>query len=292
MSDIYDMLENGQRQKSQRYTIEEYKQLKKEEKNQVFQIANEQLEQVLGSQEQFQRYLDIQSRMDRYSATNVLLIMRQRPDTSQLKDYEGWLQAGTRVNRGEKSITILEPYAYQKSDGSTGTGYNVKKVFDISQTSMPNILKKERPTQQQVLKALVRSAPVPVKADDGENCQGKNIHYDEGSMTVYIRRGLTADEFFNSLSETLANVRLDNGAADSKYQDVGKTVTYMLARAFDFPCDRIKIPQLYQQLDQKEVRKELNRARTIFSQMKSECYLEVDLDRQALRKAGKVKDER
>ena len=40
-----------------------------------------------------------------------------------------------KVNKGAKSLSILEPVEYTKNDGSTGIAYNVKKVFDVAQTS-------------------------------------------------------------------------------------------------------------------------------------------------------------
>ena len=40
-----------------------------------------------------------------------------------------------KIQKGAKSISILEPVEYAKKDGTTGISYNVKKVFDVSQTN-------------------------------------------------------------------------------------------------------------------------------------------------------------
>lgn len=46
-----------------------------------------------------------------------------------------WQEDGVKVSKGAKSLSILEPVEYAKKDGSTGIAYNVKKVFDVSQTN-------------------------------------------------------------------------------------------------------------------------------------------------------------
>ena len=71
----------------------------------------------------------------KYSVGNALLILAQKPDASQLKDYDGWKEKGTGVKPKEKGIIILEPgNEYVREDGTTAVSYNAKKVFDVSQT--------------------------------------------------------------------------------------------------------------------------------------------------------------
>ena len=66
----------------------------------------------------------------------MLLILAQKPDATQLKDFDGWKDAGASIKRQQKGISILEPgEEYEREDGSIGTSYNVKRVFDISQTT-------------------------------------------------------------------------------------------------------------------------------------------------------------
>ena len=40
-----------------------------------------------------------------------------------------------KITKGAKSISILEPVEYTRADGSPGISYNVKKVFDVTQTN-------------------------------------------------------------------------------------------------------------------------------------------------------------
>ena len=114
---------------------EEYVAKKKAEKDAVYQMIDDAATEIVNAPEKFRGYLDTQARMDRYSAANALLIYKQQPQATQLKDFRDWQEDGVKVNKGAKSLSILEPVEYTKNDGSTGIAYNVKKVFDVAQTS-------------------------------------------------------------------------------------------------------------------------------------------------------------
>ena len=109
----------------------------------------------------FQAYLDVQARFDLYSVSNAILIAAQCPEATKLAGFDSWKADGVYVKRGQDAITILEPgKEYRKDDGSTGVSYNVKKVFDISQTRAeqrpaPAVARDER----LLLKALMNNAP-------------------------------------------------------------------------------------------------------------------------------------
>ena len=59
--------------------------------------------------EAFRAYLDTQARFHRYSWGNVLLILSQRPDASQVAGFQRWRELGRHVRRGEHGIKILVP---------------------------------------------------------------------------------------------------------------------------------------------------------------------------------------
>ena len=52
---------------------EEYKEKKRAEKEAVYQMLDDTAAEVVQSPEKFKGYLDVQSRMDRYTANNALL---------------------------------------------------------------------------------------------------------------------------------------------------------------------------------------------------------------------------
>ena len=57
-----------------RMSKEEYAEMKKTEKDKVYQMIDEASLDIVSSGEKFRSYLDTQSTMDRYSAVNALLI--------------------------------------------------------------------------------------------------------------------------------------------------------------------------------------------------------------------------
>ena len=155
-----------------RLSKEEYAEKKRAEKDGVYQLADEAAKEIVSSPEKFKAFLDTQSRLDRYSAVNTLLIYKQYPQAVQLKDFDDWSKDNIKITKGAKSISILEPVEYAKRDGTTGISYNVKKVFDVAQT---NGKRPPAPTANRDPKALITtmldSSPVNVEAtNDLPNC--------------------------------------------------------------------------------------------------------------------------
>lgn len=118
-----------------RLSKEEYAEKKRAEKEKVYQMIDDAAREIVSDPEKFKSFLDTQSRMDRYSAANALLIYSQYPQATQLKDFDDWGKDNVKITKGAKSISILEPVEYTRADGSPGISYNVKKVFDVTQTN-------------------------------------------------------------------------------------------------------------------------------------------------------------
>ena len=86
---------------------EEYVAKIKAEKDAVYQMIDDAATEIVNAPEKFRGYLDTQARMDRYSAANALLIYKQQPQATQLKDFRDWQEDGVKVNKGAKSLSIL-----------------------------------------------------------------------------------------------------------------------------------------------------------------------------------------
>src|SRR5215212_282861 len=78
--------------------------------------------------EAFCRYLEVQARFHRYSYGNVLLILSQRPDATQVAGYRAWQSLGRQVRRGERGIKILVPMTVREpgDQASTDAGDTVE----------------------------------------------------------------------------------------------------------------------------------------------------------------------
>ena len=108
---------------------EEWKAKKQAEKDAVYQLIDETATAIVQDGEKFRGFLDTQARLDRYSAANALLIYSQYPKATQLKDFGDWAEEKVSINKGAKSISILEPVEYTKADGTPGVSYNVKRFL-------------------------------------------------------------------------------------------------------------------------------------------------------------------
>jgi hypothetical protein len=116
---------------------------------------------ALASEQGWQQMLRLAAALPSYSAHNVLLITTQRPDATAVAGFHTWKQLGRSVRKGERGIAILAPLVRRAaapeappaaaeaaagtptdSAASTGrriAGFRVVHVFDISQTTGPDL---------------------------------------------------------------------------------------------------------------------------------------------------------
>ncbi len=153
--------------KSPRLSPEEYKEKKKAEKAAVYQMLDDTALEVVQSPEKFRGYLDVQSRMDRYTANNALLMYKQFPQASQVKEFDDWVSEDVKINKGAKTFIILDPYEYTKKDGTIGIDFNLKRVLDVSQTNgrRPAAPAADRDPRKLVA-VMLDTAPIEVESVD------------------------------------------------------------------------------------------------------------------------------
>lgn len=207
---------------------------KQAERQTVYQLADATAEEIIFDEGKFRGYLETQTKFDRYSVTNALLILAQMPQATQLKDFDAWKDAGATIKRHQKGISILEPgEEYRRDDGSIGTSYNVKKVFDISQTTararaQPAVSVDER----LLLKALIHRPPVPIQMAD-ELPGNAGAIYDHDQQAIFVRRGMEAPDLFRCVSVALARAEIAATRGDYTPAEVAfpaYCVSYMLCR--------------------------------------------------------------
>lgn len=265
-------------------TPEEYAQAKKAEKEAVYQLVDTAITDIVNNPAEFQKYLDTQARMDRYSAANALLIYKQYPEATQLKDFNGWRDDNIRIKKGAKKISILEPVDYTKADGTTGISYNVKKAFDVSQT---NCRRQPAPTVNRDPKNLVtvmlNTSPVNIESIDELPDPKAAAYYDNDKDTLFIKRGVgDSVALFQGVALELGYAELSGMSDSFSRKDMGfqaVCIGYMLCKKYgvdtkNFAVDRI--PTEWKDKEPKEVRAELSKARTamsdIYSRVSDEPY--------------------
>ncbi|ELY93124.1 hypothetical protein C484_07913 [Natrialba taiwanensis DSM 12281] len=138
------------------------------------------------SSDQFQRWLDVQSRFHDYSHRNTLLINRQYPNATRVAGYRTWQNECDRhVKEGESAIWIWAPIIAKQcpecedspsyhdrsdceydetspEDWSKGlVGFRPAPVFDISQTkgeSLPELETEATGEADELVPALLQGA--------------------------------------------------------------------------------------------------------------------------------------
>ena len=252
-----------------RLSKEEYAQKKRAEKDAVYQMADESAREIVSDPEKFKSFLDTQSRIDRYSAVNALLIYKQYPQAVQLKDFDDWSKDNVKILKGTKSISILEPVEYVKRDGTTGISYNVKKVFDISQT---NGKRPPAPTvdrdPKQLITTLLDSSPVNVEATNELPYPNMAAFYNNEEQTLYVKRDVgDSVAVAKCVAQELGHAQLSINSDTYSRSDMGfqaVCIGYMLCKKYGIDTQNFAINRIPEKLaakEPKDIRFELSKMR-------------------------------
>ena len=271
---------------------EKFKEKKRAELEALYDAVNEETLMIAEDPEKFSAYLRVQARFDRYTVTNAILLLHQFPDAQKLKTFEGWKREGASVKRGEKSISILEPYRYTKADGSMGKGFRIKKLFDISQT---DVRMSPDPfltgvSSRSLLRALLEASPVESEAADTLD-HGKDAVYDQKKQKIYIRRMLEPDDFFRAAAVSIAEARLAEQGGSSSQEELeskAKAIAFMLCVKYGIDPERIRVKMTGadDQMEIKDIKAELSEIRKTFTGIADRADESIRVQRKAGRERG------
>ena len=264
-------------------TPEQWAEKKQAEKDAVYKLIDDTAVEVTSSPDKFKAFLDTQARMDRYSAANALLIYKQIPEATQLKDFDDWTKEGVKINKGSKSISILEPVEYTKKDGTPGVSYNVKKVFDVSQTNGKRI---PAPTlnrdPQKLVPMMLDSAPVAIETVDELPYDNMGALYDNDSQAILVKRGIgDSVAICQCVAQELGHAQLAVNSEAYSRKDCGfdaVCVGYMLCKKYGVDTQNFNIANLdsFKNKEPKAIRAELTKVRgamnEIHSRVSDEMY--------------------
>lgn len=266
-----------------RLSKEEYAEKKRAEKEQVYQMIDDTAREIVSDPEKFKAFLDTQSKMDRYSAANALLIFNQLPEAAQLKDFDDWGKENVKITKGAKSVSILEPVEYTRKDGTNGVSYNVKRVFDVSQTTGR---KPPAPSVNRDPKALIStmldSAPVEVASTDELPYPNMAAFYNNEKQTLYVKRNVgDSVAVAQCVAQELGHAQLSINSDSYSRKDMGfqaVCIGYMLCKKYgvdtqNFAIDRI--PESLSAKEPKEIRAELSKTRNAMSDIHSRVSEEM-----------------
>lgn len=262
---------------------EEYVAKKKAEKDAVYQMIDDAATEIVNAPEKFRGYLDTQARMDRYSAANALLIYKQQPQATQLKEFRDWQEDGVKVSKGAKSLSILEPVEYAKKDGSTGIAYNVKKVFDVSQT---NGRRPAAPTldrdPRKLVAVMLDTAPIDVATVEELPSPNMGAFYRNEDQTLNVKRDIgDSVALCQCVAQELGHAQLAMSCEAYSRREMGFSavcVGYMLCRKFGVDTRSFAIEDIPDGLKNKEpkgIRAELSKTRSAMNEIGSRVSEEI-----------------
>lgn len=245
----------------------------KNNRSRCYEMSEQMTAAVATDSQTFQQYLDVQCQFDRYTANNALLIMAQKPDAQKIGDYGYWRNQGAYVKRQERNnpILIMEPgKEYEREDGSIGTYYNAKKVYDISQVSISDKIQKPQTeiTDAQLVRAVVNNPPVTIVAAEPDQMpEDKGALFEPEESCIYVRKGMSAQEIFRSVTPELALAGFADG--DKNYdrnEDAfhAYCASYMLCKKYGVDTqgfDFAHAPEFFEGMEPQEVRGELSKVR-------------------------------
>ena len=165
-------------------------------------------------------------------------------------------------------IKIVESNGeYTRDDGSIGVSYNIKHVYDISQTT--SRMRAQPPVSHDaraLLGALIYKKPVPIQSVD-ELPDGLGALYDHEQEAIFVCRGMEANDLFCEVSKALAQAELAQTGEEYDPQTASfkaHCVSYILGKefgvdvsdySFENPADFLRTD------DPQEIRTELSEIR-------------------------------
>ena len=193
------------------------------------------------------------------------------PTATKLATFDEWRQNNVQIRGGAKAITLLEPgREYQREDGSIGASFNVKKVFDISQThALQQPQAEVHRDQRLMMKALISNPPCKLEVSDDQVPANSAAVYKPEAKTIYVRHGLNFDDMFRALARELAFAHMDKGGSFSRTacEFQARSVAYLVCARNHIAPEQVTFPSSYSNLEAKDIKQVLGEIRDVANTM-------------------------
>ena len=224
----------------------------------------------------FKQYLDIQSKFQKHSVGNCLIILDSQPNATQIKDKKSWKEKGYDLISNPKVIKILEP---SRSSSNNRVYYNPKEMYDISQTNNPNQSQSVNYNDRELLQAFIKNCVIPRKAVDKLPDGTIGTEYNKSENVLYVCRGMDRELLFQTLSQELANIEMKD-EPDSDFKSFKSyCISYMLCKKYGVDVSNYEFNNLPNELvskeSGKEIRGEMDKIRIDFEKINSriaDCF--------------------
>ena len=241
---------------------------KQADRKEAFDLIEVTADSMGNDPELFRLCLDVMARFDRYSVSNILLLAAQNPNATRLADFAYWKKEGVSVKKGEKSLLLLEPgKEYTKADGTTGVGYNAKRVFDISQTDAEPVSQESQHEMRKILTALIHTGSCQAEIRE-ELPDDKIAMYDFEKERILLLRGTEGNEsLFREYAQELSMAYLsaDENALRKDCAFSAMCSAYVLCRRYGLDTSDFNfrtVPDQCGDIDANAMKRELGKIRT------------------------------
>ena len=237
----------------------------KRKRDSLFEMIEAVCPTIVSSTEEMSEFLTVQSRFEKYSLNNNILIYAQKSDATKIKDFKGWKEEGGSVKKGSKGFMILEPTSYIK-DGEKRIAFNPKTMFDASDVAGITPGQTVAYDKSILIRALVNDSPVDIKTVQNYPADKTvGAYFDVKDNCIYAKSGMNVNDIFTSVSQALACSEMAKQTKEpfrvSDHEFQARCVAYVLAKKYGVPSDQVNLysmPARYAGYDGEQIKKELS----------------------------------
>jgi antirestriction protein ArdC len=210
--------------------------------------------------ETFRRFLDAQARFHAYSWGNVLLILAQRPDATQVAGFRTWQAMGRYVRRGERGIRIIVPMRRrngrvsdedgQDAEALTRLYFGTGSVFDVSQTGGQPLPEVAVPTlegeQGRGLYARLSAIAISESVDLQEVAElpGQMMGYYQPESRRIVLRQAAPRQMTKTLAHELAHHFGGGTTSNPEEETCAEAVAYVVCARFGLDTGERSFPYI------------------------------------------------
>lgn len=145
-----------------------------------------------------------------------------------------------------------------REDGTVGTNYDVKYVYDISQLQTKYRTRSLRFDNKILLKILLNSSLANVKVVDEIPNTNRRALYNKDAELLYIARGAEAPQIFYEVTHELAKQEIGENSSLDAFKNY--CASYMICKKYNIDVSNYKFDKGIEQLqgmDAREIKEEL-----------------------------------
>lgn len=247
-------------------TIEEFKQLKRQQEKVVYEMLTEQTKKDMTDKAAFFELLDKVSKHVASSVSNIILVQAQKPEASAVMSISEWEKRNIHIPKDENGYYPKGIYQYAKdgyytdSNGDVHDKFKIVKGYDATQTTSDtnyarSLINSANPITTFVNSsnavvsrniALVNSSPIKCLAYDKNKLISDKEDIAQGACyipdtkTVIIRK-LSIDSWFQTVAYEIAQGiyhKLEGGGYDRESNSFEAGITaYILCRMSAVPVE-------------------------------------------------------